>query len=261
MSDEFYTKLAQKIVYSSLWEEDGDTCKVWITLLGLKDRDGFVDKNVTGIARIAKLSVETVEEAMVKFQAPDPKSSSPEFEGRRIEKTEQGWYVLNHDKYQEYGWTEEKKKSERERKAQWRARTKKVLPATAEPKDKWHKDTRTVLHLLNEATGKHFRETESSCGVISARLSEPGVELEGVKKMIERQCRCWKGGRLGDYLQPSTLFGKEKFDNYYAARDQPVILTDQPTGKHDRNAGTYNALRLGQYSNVGKNLNPETPPT
>lgn len=117
---ESYTKLASKIVYSSLWEEDGDTCKIWVTLLGLKDDGGVVDQNVTGIARVAKLSIETVEAALLKFQSPDPRSSSEEFEGRRIMKVERGWFVLNHEKFKEYGWSAEKKEYERQRKAQWR---------------------------------------------------------------------------------------------------------------------------------------------
>lgn len=118
--EEKYTKLAENIVYSSIWEEDSDTCKIWVTILALKDLDGFVRKNVTGIARLAKLPVDKVEEAIAKFIAPDPRSTTEEFEGRRIEKVPGGLYVLNHQKFQEYGWTEDKKRFEREKKARWR---------------------------------------------------------------------------------------------------------------------------------------------
>jgi uncharacterized phage protein (TIGR02220 family) len=81
---------------------------------------------------------------------------------------------------------------------------------------------RAAIHHLNEKTGKRFREVESSMVVISARLSEPGVTIEGVLKMIDRQVDKWKGTTMEEYLRPETLFGKQKFDGYYAAKDQPI---------------------------------------
>lgn len=121
MSDEQYAKLDQRIVYSSLWEEDGDTCKVWITLLALKSlKTGIVDKNMTGIARLCKLPFETVEAAMNKFMEPDPNSSSKAHEGRRIIRVEGGWLIVNHERYTALGWSEEKKAYERERKKRYR---------------------------------------------------------------------------------------------------------------------------------------------
>lgn len=90
----------------------------------------------------------------------------------------------------------------------------------------YHSNSRIALHWLNEKTGKHFRETDANLSKISARLSEPGVDIEGVKKMIDRQCQKWRGTKWEDYLQPSTLFGKEKFDGYFAAKDSPVISED-----------------------------------
>lgn len=122
MSEE-YAKMAVDIIYSSMWEEDGETCKLWVTILALKDRNGNVTKNKVGIARIAKVTLEKCEAAFLKFESPDPHSSSQEHEGRRLLKLpEGGWFVVNHDKYHEYGWSEEKKRFERERKAKWRAR-------------------------------------------------------------------------------------------------------------------------------------------
>lgn len=88
--------------------------------------------------------------------------------------------------------------------------------------------SRIALHWLNEKSGKRFRETETSLAPINARLSEPDVDIEGVKMMIERQCKLWAGTKMQEYLTPTTLFGKEKFSNYYANREQPIILTDKP---------------------------------
>ena len=87
----------------------------------------------------------------------------------------------------------------------------------------YHPDSRTVLHWLNEKSGKRFREVDANLAKISARLREPGVTLEAVQKMIERQCVLWGESDMAQSLQPSTLFGVEKFDQYLAAADQPVV--------------------------------------
>lgn len=97
----------------------------------------------------------------------------------------------------------------------------------AEVEKAYHPEARTVLHLLNQGSGKSFREVDSNLSLIHARLSEPGVDLEGVKKMVKRQCARWKGTAQEEYLRPETLFNKTKFDAYYAAKDQPANGTPQ----------------------------------
>ena len=101
-----------------------------------------------------------------------------------------------------------------------------VVPASKKP-DGYHADAITVLHILNEATGRHYRETDGNLAVISARLKEPDVDLAGVRKMVARQCALWKDGEMSEYLRPETLFNKTKFDSYYAGRDAS-IQTNQP---------------------------------
>jgi len=91
----------------------------------------------------------------------------------------------------------------------------------------YHPDCRSALWILNETSGKRFRETDANLTIISARLAEDGVDLPGIRKMIERQCQKWKGTSMADFLRPETLFGKQKFDGYYANRDQPIISEDR----------------------------------
>lgn len=81
---------------------------------------------------------------------------------------------------------------------------------------------RIVIHLLNEQTGKHFRETGTSLEPITARLAESGVTLDGVKLMVQRQVTMWKGTDMEEYLRPSTLFAPKNFNNYYASKDNPI---------------------------------------
>lgn len=113
----------------------------------------------------------------------------------------------------------------------------------------YHKDSRTALHWLNEKSGRHFRETSESLGFISERLSEPGVDIEGVKKMIDRQCARWKGTDQAEYLRPQTLFNKTKFDSYYAAKDLPYAAHQQP---NQRNIGICKPSTGGDYGEAAK---------
>ena len=96
-------------------------------------------------------------------------------------------------------------------------------------------ESRVALHWLNEKSGKHFRESESSLEPINARLKESGVDIAGVKQMISRQCDLWKDTRMQEYLRPETLFGKQKFNGYYAAKDLPVSHEDKKAVQHQQN--------------------------
>lgn len=87
---------------------------------------------------------------------------------------------------------------------------------------------RILLHYLNEKSGRHFRETDSNLSFIIQRLGEFGVDLDGVKLMIDRQCARWKHDpKMSEYLRPETLFNRTKFDSYYSAKELPP----EPNGK------------------------------
>lgn len=108
-----------------------------------------------------------------------------------------------------------------------------------------------LLQLLNQLTGKKFREVESSLKPIIERLSEPDVTEQGCAQMIRRQVANWKDNpEMREYLRPETLFRKSKFNSYYAAKDQPPHATNSgnnPKG-FDANAGTYMQGKSGEYS-------------
>ncbi len=122
---EFYSKLAQSIVYSSLWSEDAETCKLWVTVIALKDMDGILRQNITGISRLTGISLEKCIASFSKFESPDPLSTSKMEDGRRLVRLESGgWRVVTHEIYQELGWSEEKKAQNRERVREFRKRKK-----------------------------------------------------------------------------------------------------------------------------------------
>lgn len=121
------------------------------------------------------------------------------------------------------------------------------IPAKAPSSDQgYHSNSRTALYILNELSGAHFRETDQNLAVISDRLSEPGVSIEGVRTMIERQCKLWKGTEQANFLRPSTLFAKDKFDSYYGTKDLPIVIGGPKAV--DNNRGTLK--RPNDYANV-----------
>lgn len=117
-----YTKLFNSIVTSTIWTEDDRTRIVWITMLALADKNGEVQASIPGLARIAGVPVADTESALERFLSPDPYSRTPDDEGRRIEKIEGGWALLNHAKYREMASREELRDAEAKRKARYRDR-------------------------------------------------------------------------------------------------------------------------------------------
>jgi hypothetical protein len=101
MSMTGYCKLFSCIVASTIWREPSDTCKVWITMLALADRDGIIEASMPGLAHLARVSIEAMQTALTTLESPDPYSRSPEFEGRRIERIRGGWKILNYEAYRE----------------------------------------------------------------------------------------------------------------------------------------------------------------
>lgn len=87
----------------------------------------------------------------------------------------------------------------------------------------FYSEARIILHWLNEKSGSSFREVDTNLSVIAARLKSTDGDIEGVKQMVSRQCQLWKGDpKTEEWLRVSTLFGREKFETYYGARNKPV---------------------------------------
>lgn len=95
---ESYTKLMSSIVQSTVWSESLATKVVWITMLALADRKGYVGASIPGLAKTAGVTIEECEEALRRFHSPDPYSRTKEHEGRRVSTVERGWFILNYDR-------------------------------------------------------------------------------------------------------------------------------------------------------------------
>jgi hypothetical protein len=98
---ERYTPIFSRIVDSSLWIEPDYVVKVFLTMLAKKDADEVVRGTAFNIASWAKKTEKEVIDALKILSSPDTKRLEPQpFDGRRIEKVEGGWKLLNGAKYQ-----------------------------------------------------------------------------------------------------------------------------------------------------------------
>jgi hypothetical protein len=89
---------------------------IWLTLLAAKDADGFARfASVENLARRAIVEVEEAETAIAILEAPDPKSSNPAHEGRRVERVPGGWMVLNAGFYDELVRRDDERRMNRDR--------------------------------------------------------------------------------------------------------------------------------------------------
>lgn len=119
-----YTKLFGSLVASSIWGEASATKVVWITMLAMANRDGVVEASVPGLATLSRESRADTETALRLLESPDPDSRSKEHEGRRIQKVDGGWLILNHAKYRAKLNAEERKEYNKLKQREWRANHK-----------------------------------------------------------------------------------------------------------------------------------------
>jgi hypothetical protein len=114
---EAWTKLYQRIIQSSVWKLPSDVRVVWITLLALKDEGGCVYGTIGWLADQARVEPEVCEDAIGIFLSPDKSSRTADHEGRKIERIENGWRVLNHHLYRD-GMEDMREKWRRQKAAQ-----------------------------------------------------------------------------------------------------------------------------------------------
>jgi hypothetical protein len=148
-----YTKLFESIVTSTIWQEDLATKVVWVTMLALKNRNHVVEASVPGLAHVAGVSLAECEAALKRFESPDPYSRSREFDGRRIERCDGGWVILNGEKFQKLLSLEDRREYKRVKQAEYRARGK-PLPGEVEAVKAYERGDSKSFDSINEQTTK-----------------------------------------------------------------------------------------------------------
>jgi hypothetical protein len=131
-----FAKLDECIIDSSIWAEPPEVRVVWITMLAKADADGYVASSMSGLQRASNVSKEHTENAVRILEAPDADSRTPDNEGRRIEKVDGGWLILNYRKYRDKQHSEQRRQYMRDLMRDKREAAKSVSSPLAEPANK-----------------------------------------------------------------------------------------------------------------------------
>ena len=91
-----YVKLDCNILDSTLWVENSETRVVFITMLAMADSDGMCSATAPGIAKRATLPLQAVKGALAVLEAPDIDSRTQNASGRRIERVDGGYKIINY---------------------------------------------------------------------------------------------------------------------------------------------------------------------
>jgi hypothetical protein len=134
-----WTTLWDKIVDSSLWEEDLNVRILFVTMLALRGPDHIVRMRLDRLAKKANLdsdrgrNYELVKGALEVLKSPDKLSfESQEYEGRRVKEVEEGWLILNGEKYYQQMLELNRRASAARRMREHRARLKSGRPLPGE---------------------------------------------------------------------------------------------------------------------------------
>lgn len=188
-----FTKLFSDIVDSSIWEESPETCKVWVTLLALCDADGFVRGSEGWLAGKSRVSLGKTVAALNTFQQPDIRSRTPDNDGRRIERVEDGWIILNYLKFREKLSTNPKTIATRERVRKHRERYNAL------------RNTKSVTGCYTAsasvyASGKESEENQISHPVPKSNGDAGKWLRDDLDAMFKRNGRAWT------YAEEHALF-------------------------------------------------------
>lgn len=106
-----YAKVFSTLPESTLWTEPYATRIVWITMLATCDRDGLVLTTEPGLAKRANVTLAECLDALDRFQRPDEFSRTKSNDGKRIERIEGGWRLLNYASYRDLMTNEKRRKA------------------------------------------------------------------------------------------------------------------------------------------------------
>ena len=170
-----YSKLFSSIVHSSLWTEEDHVRLLFVTLLAIADREGYIYGSRKGLERLANIDSGKYErDPWGVLMEPDADSSdlmrNPDNEGRRIEPVSGGFRILNYAFYRSLRNSDDRREQNRE--AQRRHRGK---------RDHWGKmsSQRASAKVSNSSAEVSRDQPQSSQADAEAEKSTPIVPLKG----------------------------------------------------------------------------------
>ena len=224
MNNDGFTKLFSSIIQSSIWSEDDKTRIMWVTILALCDAAGMVQGSIPGLAAAARMTNGDAQKAVERLEAPDPYSSTPDNEGRRIEKCDGGWIVLNFRKYRDRDRAEKRREYMANLMASKRLGVSAVDVLT---------DANNMLTLANSKL-----TSANASASVSVSVSDSGNTIHGQSAKARRQ----KTGRVAENTplmmrvgammgrRPETLWSVAEADLLKQLKDIPedeLVVMDE----------------------------------
>jgi hypothetical protein len=140
-------------------------------MLALADRFGRVHASVPGIAHQSRVPDAAAREALRVLESPDPDSRTSDHDGRRIERIEGGWRLLNYVMYREMKDAEAQRERKAKNKRDQRSRQRMSPKVSPHVTNGHPKITRS--HPIAEAEAEAYEETNTNTLV---RITSDDVE-------------------------------------------------------------------------------------
>lgn len=196
-----FAKLDSGIVNSTIWVQPADVLKVWVWFLSQCDANGVVRTAAPPLAHACMVPLDRMREILALLESPDPDSRTSTDEGRRIEKIEGGWRIVNYGAYRE----------------------KRDEEATRERKREWDREHRPSGHArAKQSASSPMQSDQSDSKPTSPTKAEAEEEVEAGKQdqkigAPRKRSATPQGTRLPADWQPSAD------DLAFAARERPDI--------------------------------------
>lgn len=97
-----FVKLDCGIVDSTIFCEPNDVFKAWITLLAKAGADGVARITAPALALLCRVTPERANEILDQFSKPEKHSRTQRDDGRRIQRVDGGYLVLNYAMYRDH---------------------------------------------------------------------------------------------------------------------------------------------------------------
>lgn len=207
-----YSKLHSSIVHSSLWSQSDEVRILFVTLLALCDREGYVYGSRAGLERAANIRKSAGSDPWLVLMSPDPNSCdlmrNPENEGRRIEEVPGGFRLLNFEYYR--GLRNDDDRREQNRRAAERHRNKSTgvsrgKPASAAGKPISDADADTHTDILSTEYPSELNDAAPP-GLLDEvpapkkrRGRPPKPPHPDHASLVEYFCTAWKAAFHTDY--------------------------------------------------------------
>lgn len=209
-----FTKLHSGIIYSSIWEEDNYTRILWITMLAMSNSTGEVIVAPKRLYKVANIPADKCRLALKKLSSPDADSRTSDNEGRRIEKIQGGWLILNYFKYRATPDVEKRRQQNREAKRRERMRKTGVSASVSKRQH----------DVSNVSQNQHIAEAEAEAdntlggrgGKGEKKFKKPSAqEVEAYAKSIDFAI---DGNEFVDFYESKGwMIGKSRMKEWKAA--------------------------------------------